>query len=54
MRTRKLDHYTLIIGTKSEIRSNKVLNKHKHDLNYAHRESQKELMRVEFAVKLFL
>jgi hypothetical protein len=25
-----------------------------HDLNSAHRESQKELMRVEFAVKLFL
>jgi hypothetical protein len=29
VRTRELDHYTLIVGTKSEIRSNNVLNNRK-------------------------
>jgi hypothetical protein len=44
----------LILGPKSDICSTSYLTRINHDLNYAHRGSQKELMRVEFASKLFL
>jgi hypothetical protein len=44
----------LILGPKSDIRSTRYLTSMNHGFKCAHRGSQKELMRVEFAAKLFL
>jgi hypothetical protein len=44
----------LILGPISDICSTRYLTNINHDLNFAHGGSQKELMRVEFAEKLFL
>jgi hypothetical protein len=44
----------LIQGPINDICSTRYLTSINYDLNYAHRGSQKELMRVKFAAKLFL
>jgi hypothetical protein len=48
------DRYALIIGTKMRFAQTIYLTSINQDLNPTHRESQIELMRVEFAAKLFL